>query len=398
MVATTIGNDPLIQADNVQHYAYRAVEAGLNTFESVINNNPNLAHCDSTLNASPLCTGLQYQVWNDVLGTTGTNGVIPEYYLVDNPQPQIAANGTLTSLNVEIIGAAGYPGRFVYQTIDGRVPADQRVSGQCLVVRLRRLEPRWNGHGIPAHQVHHRVPMPVTTRAKRRAVLVHLADEHYPGSLHADQQRDQRSPRGDIGPCGTGAPPFTSGDTINGPLYSNDSIKVSNNPNFGIPWPAPPPPGSPQVVTTADPALPIRRCRDLQLQQRRRRVQPQQYLQPSHRTVTGRRRALQTIASVGGCLYQGPTQITLVGNQMNVISPDTPASPGPGRQLPQPGRGRRDVDRYDRIAPGERGRLRADRLGCQQEDRRQSVRRQRKPVSVGQRQVRPDAPVVQRLL
>ena len=74
MVATTIGNDPLIQADNVQHYAYRAVEAGINTFESVINNNPNLAHCDSSLNASPLCTGLHYQVWNSVPGPPGPTG------------------------------------------------------------------------------------------------------------------------------------------------------------------------------------------------------------------------------------------------------------------------------------------------------------------------------------
>ena len=46
--------------------------------------------------------------------------------------------------------------------------------------------------------------------------------------------------------------------------------------------------------------------------------------------------ALQTIASVGGCLYQGPTQITLVGNQMKVVSPDTPASPGPGANCPNP--------------------------------------------------------------
>ena len=62
--------------------------------------------------------------------------------------------------------------------------------------------------------------------------------------------------------------------------------------------------------------------------------------------------ALQTIASAGGCLYQGPTQITLVGNQMNVISPDTPASPGPGANCPNPAAVGRDVDRYDRIAPG----------------------------------------------
>ena len=46
--------------------------------------------------------------------------------------------------------------------------------------------------------------------------------------------------------------------------------------------------------------------------------------------------ALQTIAAVGGCLYQGPTQITLVGTQMNVISPDTPASPSPGTNCPNP--------------------------------------------------------------
>ena len=336
MVATTIGDDPLIQADNVQHYAYRAVEAGLNTFESVINNNPNLAHCDSSLNASPLCTGLHYQVWNSVPGTTGTNGVIPEYYLIDNPQPQIATNGSLTSLNVEIIGAAGYPGRFVYQTIDGEF---QPINGYLVNVWWSDYAgSNPNGTGTEyQHIKYNSGPNAGNYEGEEAGQCSYIWQTSSTPAPYKLTNNATGGARGDVGPCGTGAPPFTSGDTINGPLYSNDSIKVSNNPNFGIPWPAPVPPGTPQIVTTADPLCQFADAANLTNCGTTTGVySPSSTFNHPIEQSPVDDAALQTIASAGGCLYQGPTQITLVGNQMKVISPDTPASPGPGANCPNP--------------------------------------------------------------
>ncbi len=337
MAATTIANNPLIASDQIQHYSYRAAEAGLNTFESVINNNPNLANCSSSLNGNALCTGLQYQNWNDVPGTTGGNGVIPEYYLVDNPQPQIAGDGSLTSLNVEIIGAAGFPGRFVYQTIMGEF---QPINGYLVNVWWSDYAgSNPNGTGLE-------YPHVIATSGQG-------ANTDYEGeeALHCSyiwQTSTSPAPytltnnatngaRGDTGPCGDSAPPFTSGDTINGPLYSNDSIKVSNNPNFGIPW-SPTGGVTPAVVTTADP-----QCQFVDASTYTCSPPPSVGVYSSSSTYNHAIEqspvddsSLQRIAALGGCLYQGPTQITLVGNQMNVISPDTPASPSPGTNCPNP--------------------------------------------------------------
>ena len=102
LVAQTLQTDPLLQANTIQHSAYRGLEAGMNSYQSIINTNPNLANCNTSTNGSALCRGAQYQQWNLVSNTNGGNGTIPEWYLFDNPQPVINADGSLTSLQVQL--------------------------------------------------------------------------------------------------------------------------------------------------------------------------------------------------------------------------------------------------------------------------------------------------------
>ena len=335
MATTTIATNPLLEANEIQHYSFRAVEAGLNTFQSVINNNPNLANCSSTLNGNALCTGLHYQVWNQVPGTTGGHGVIPEYFLLDNPQPQLAADGSLTSLNVEIIGAAGFPGHFVYQTITSEF---QPINGYLNNVFWSDFEGS-NPAGTGAEYQHIKYASGTYAgdyegeEAGQCSYIWQTSSSPAPYTLTNNATGGAKN---DVGPCGDEAPPFTSGDTINGPLFSNDAIKVSNDPNFGVPWPSPNPPGTPSVVATADPnciytdATTFNCSNAVGISSSSSSDANAVEQSPVDDTQ------LQTIAEAGGCLYQGPTQITLVGNQMKVISPDTPASPSPGTGCPNP--------------------------------------------------------------
>src|ERR1039457_1386800 len=74
LVQQTIQTAPELQTDSVQHYAYRALEAGMNAYQSIVNTNPNLANCNTSTNGNALCQGARYQQWNLVSNTNGGNG------------------------------------------------------------------------------------------------------------------------------------------------------------------------------------------------------------------------------------------------------------------------------------------------------------------------------------
>ncbi len=116
LVQQTIQTDPLLQANSVQHAAYRGLEAGMNSYQSIVNTNPNLANCNQSTNAESLCQGALYQTWNLVSQTTGGSGTIPEWYLFDNPQPVFNSDGSLSTLKVQIVGVAGFPGFYAYES------------------------------------------------------------------------------------------------------------------------------------------------------------------------------------------------------------------------------------------------------------------------------------------
>ena len=105
---------------------------------------------------------------------------------------------------------------------------------------------------------------------------------------------------------------FVSGDTVNGPLHSNDAIKMcgtptyggatstSWNPGSGNRWRDACPTSHPSFVNTGDP-----------------KYLPPLAMPPSNSSIKA-----QTTSVAGGCLYTGPTRIRLLSSgQMSVKSP-----------------------------------------------------------------------------
>lgn len=134
LAVNAMTHDPLVQTDATEHYAYRALEAGINSYLSTVNARPDLVDCSSESTAHT-CTnangGISYDAWTQVPQTTSSSGDVPEYYLWTNPQlcfstsrttetectaSPTASDGNFEYLKVKTIGSAGYPGHFVYQS------------------------------------------------------------------------------------------------------------------------------------------------------------------------------------------------------------------------------------------------------------------------------------------
>ncbi len=115
MVNSYVNNAPILTQASLQRYAYRALNSGLNAYQSAINANPYLAACNTDSGSNPQCSGITYQSWSQVTGTNVGNGVIPELYMFENPQEVTSTTtGAITYLEVQIVGTAGFPGNYVY--------------------------------------------------------------------------------------------------------------------------------------------------------------------------------------------------------------------------------------------------------------------------------------------
>ena len=62
MVNSVVNNTPILTQASLQRYAYRALDSGLNAYQSAINANPYLAACNSSSEQSPV-HGITYQSW-----------------------------------------------------------------------------------------------------------------------------------------------------------------------------------------------------------------------------------------------------------------------------------------------------------------------------------------------
>ncbi len=205
MVTTIVNNDPILTQTSIQRYAYRALASGVNAYQNMINANPYLAACNSTTNpgaanATAQCAGISYQAWSKVPGTDVGNGVIPEYYKFDNPREVIdPTTNAITYLDVQVVGAAGFPGKDVYySTVAKFTPANGFLDNVW-----------WSNYeatGTPS------------------------TCQYYWATNYSN--------------AGSCTPVyFAVNDSITGPVFSNDSIYIDGKPNFGANYP----------VTTADP-------------------------------------------------------------------------------------------------------------------------------------------------
>jgi hypothetical protein len=126
LATSVIQHDPLVQKDVVEHYAYRAVESGFDSFLSTVNANPNEMNCTATSTDLGECPGTRYKAWRKVTGTTGGAGVVPEDFWWTNPRfcytPACSKSAPETTgliyVKVAIWGRAGFfSSDYVYQKI-----------------------------------------------------------------------------------------------------------------------------------------------------------------------------------------------------------------------------------------------------------------------------------------
>ncbi|MGH9100233.1 MAG: hypothetical protein ACRDV8_08400, partial [Acidimicrobiales bacterium] len=232
LAANVMDHDPLVQSDAAEHFAYRALEAGINSYLSTVNARPDLVDCSSTSTARTCTTtdgGIRYDTWTQLPQTTRSAGNVPEYYLWTNPQLCFSqsrstktactslptkSRGNFEYLNEKIIGAAGYPGHFQYQS-----SVVDLSAGEGFLTRIW-----WSNYESTDSQVND-----PTTQCR-----YNWQATAYSGS---------------DGTCGTIV--FAAGTVVDGPVFTNDSIYVtpSGKPIFGTPTTA----TIKSPVTTADP-------------------------------------------------------------------------------------------------------------------------------------------------
>ncbi|MGH9089587.1 MAG: hypothetical protein ACRDYZ_16010 [Acidimicrobiales bacterium] len=313
LASNTVQHDPLVQGDVVTHYAYRALESGINSYLNTINAQPNLVNCSSAQSALATCdnivNGIVYDKWTQVPDTTTTGGNVPEWYLWTNPQFCFSTTKTYAAqctsstathnfqyVREMVIGAAGTPGHYAYQS-----------SIADFAPRNGFLTHLWWSDYESA---------PTNRTATRNACQFDWANSYN-------------------GPGGACRPVYFAGGThVDGPVYSNDSIYVIGTPTFGAT-------GTPSTVTTHDPSCLFvtqpgttdskpTRCKTaangIYFTTTNSRSNAPKETPPVTDTQ------LLQVAQKGGCVYSGPTTISFYATAtnhkgyMNVTSPETPLS------------------------------------------------------------------------
>ena len=309
LVATVVQSFPLQQAAAVTVYAHRALQAGENAYVTAVNANPTLAQCNTSTNKTGPCSGLDYGEWNLVSGSNTTDGAA-EYYAFGNPQPTFdPKTHALSSLSVQVVGAAHAPHtttNYVFQSENINLAAKNGFLTNVW----------WSNY------------------------------ESYTGTGNYSSCNYNWKINWNINGAGGNCGPVYFGphDYLFGPVYTNDSVFVAGDgtvgggPSFGNS--AATPAAVPSLVGTADPkclfvdgnngmsglSTPCTAQSDVALYDQANSSFGNPVQAPPQSDAQ-----LGIIASQNGCLYSGPTQVTLstdvngVG-QMTVVSPDTTES------------------------------------------------------------------------
>ena len=313
IVGTIIQSGPIQQSASVADNANYAVEAGENGYVTALNTNPSLAYCSSNTNGTGTCSGINYAQWNLVTGSQ-SSGSGPEYYSFGNPQPTFnQTTNALTNLAVEVVGAAKDP---------------NSKTGYIFAHKILNLAPK-NGF---LSQVWWSNYESYSSNGNYSTCAYNWSSSM---GYNIDNSNASCTPVY-----------FAPGDYLFGPTYTNDSLFVSgdgtqaNSPSFGNPSSTPPAP-VPSAVETADPhCLFVDDTYGMSGSDANcSKASGDVYLYDTTNSSYGNPvqvppqsdSSLGDIAGKNGCLYSGPTQITLGTNasgvgQMTVISPDTPQS------------------------------------------------------------------------
>jgi hypothetical protein len=315
-------HDPLVQGDALQHYAYRALEAGIDTLINTLNEEPNLVNC-STVKKTKTCTntanGIKFDTWVRVDNTTktGATGAVPEWYLWTNPQfcfsstkvtdtacASTSASGNFEFANVKVIGAAGVGPQYDYQSSVASFSPKNGFLTHVWWSNYEVSDPKLNGTNVTC-----------TWDWKTNAYKT----------------------------GGAGCTPvyFAASDHIVGPVFTNDSIYVAGTPKSSKKPAFKTPTGThTSPVTSADPnCLFVSQtyngptaCKTATKNVGGYTVANSHHGSSYFESPPSTDGQLATVAKQDGCLYQGPTLISFyVTNStkqemMNVSSPETPHS------------------------------------------------------------------------
>jgi len=298
----SLPSNSVVPAAGNQTEVDRAVGEGRSDYLKALNANPGLAQCNSGSSGSAVCGSIHYGIWNQV------NGSSTEYYAVGNPQPTFdPVTHALDHLTVQIVGAAHDPSaanNYVFK----QVSISMRPANGFLT------KVWW-------------------TNYESFSRTGDYSNCNYNWKLGYNM----------INGGGTNCFPVSFGpvDYLFGPVFTNDSVfvygdgTVGGGPSFGNSGVTP---NVPSPVTTADPnCLFVDNANgmsgsgstcsaasgDVALYDTSKSAFGTPVQSPPQSNAQ-----LGIIASQNGCLYSGPTQITLskdafgVG-QMTVVSPNT---------------------------------------------------------------------------
>lgn len=257
--------EPIVETDVITHAAYRAMVAGLDEYLYAMNANPDYVTCDTANEGTGFCTNLTFAQWVPV--ATKTIGSPPSWFLDSDP----VVNTSTGTVSLTIVGAAGYNGTYQYQTGTIVLSPLNNFLLNVLWINYDQIDPAVISPNRPPRCSYY-----------------------------------WRSGLG----SGCAAVNLVTGDTMSGNVWMNDSVFVCGNPAF-------------KNLTTGDPNnYTVATCN------------------PSAPTFSGTEKKgvaieaipsddsqLAQVAAQGGCLYEGPTTITVSGATMSVTSPDTPTGP-----------------------------------------------------------------------
>jgi hypothetical protein len=232
LVQSAITAGPLQQTQSTNLYAYRALQAGVNSYLTAINQNPSLAQCDSQTNTAGTCQGLQYDSWNMVANSSSGSEGDTEWYAFGNPQPTFTGTTNQSSLayiTITVYGAAhslAAANNYVFQQQTIQVAPDNGFLDHVYWTNYESSNSTgeyWYTAGGTA------TTTPTTSTIN--PVSPDPGCYNYSNITYTDGAQNNYS--GPQGLCSGDAVYFGPNDIVDGPVYSNDSIYISGSPTFG---------------------------------------------------------------------------------------------------------------------------------------------------------------------
>jgi len=373
LVQNTFQQYPIVTKDVVQHEAYRAMLAGVDEYLYSVNSNANFASCyakyytktgtlvgsaPNSFSSSSLCSGISFNTWTSVPGTSSVNGP-PMWFYLGTPN----VNTSTGNLTMSIIGSAGYPGTYNYQTARLVLQPLNSFLLNVLWMDKNQIDPTVlgfpNGDTCPYYWVSGSLASYSGGTYNCTSVNFITADT-LTGNLYTNDtiftcgsptflNVQTADPNENWLPNGGGCSGNPVGDTTltsgltNGTNYTTLSVQAIGQ-AIALPDTLTIGAGSTTQTVTVSAAASVG-ATTLHVNSFQANAGYGSGTQvndnatgtwvsgSSLQPIPTDNSVLNSIAQAGGCLYEGPTTITLTGTTMNVTSPNTPTGKPTGAPM-----------------------------------------------------------------